>query len=208
MLLTKAELKLAKLTSKESRYTLQAIAVEKDCTVVTNGHYLVTVGHANQEEFPESRFPETPGLVHGSPNGKPVLVHRDSAIAAEKALPNKPAIPVTGTAALAEDGKLWTNDLSSVQTFGTRVEGTFPNWQAVIPAEDKPQAVKFGVSAEYLRLLSDYFEKVQGKSSKQGKSSNHLVKVTVYSPEDSIKFETETADGQKVVAVLMPMRIK
>jgi len=51
MLLSKSELNLAKLASKEeSRYALQGIAVQPNETVVTNGHYLVTVKHSGMSE--------------------------------------------------------------------------------------------------------------------------------------------------------------
>ena len=198
MLLSKSELALAKLAStEESRYSLTAIAVEKDVTVVTNGHYLVTVEHG---QFKDDTYPVTAGLEHAQPNGKPILVKSDAALAALKTLPKKNTIPVLGNAALGTDGRVYTNTLDAVQSFESKQEGTFPNWQAVMPKSDKKPHAVIAFSAAYLRLLADFVDKY-------GMGEAPTVKLTVYGDSDSAKFEARTADGQKITAVLMPVRL-
>ena len=109
MLLNRSILNLAKLASKEaSRYTLQAIAVEKDQAVVTDGHILVTVG--NTSPAADDSFPQVAGLEHKTFSEGPmienVLVSRETALAALKALPKKSTIPVLANAAMGKNGKL------------------------------------------------------------------------------------------------------
>jgi len=201
MLLSKAELNLGNLAPKEeSRYTLQSIAVEKDCTVTTNGHYLVTVTHG---ALADVDYPVTNGLEHVTVNGKPKLIHRDAAIAALKALPRKTTIPILGNAALGADGKLYVNDLENVQAFGKEVTGQFPNWQAVMPKPDDKPIVKIGLASGYLRLLADYIDKY----GVDGPAGGPTITMTVYAADKAIKMEAKTPDGQNITAVLMPVRL-
>jgi hypothetical protein len=197
MLLTKSELALAALASKDaSRYTLQAIAVDKQETVVTNGHYLLAVEHTAQ---PDSDFPAVDGAVPASPNGKPILLTAESATAALKALPKKTPIPTLDNALLAENGKLVTTDLTNTQTFAGHVEGTFPNWQMVVNQDKKPKA-QVVLSAQYLKLIAAYLEK-HGK----GEDSTP-VRITVYDDSTAVRFDCRTEDGRNILAVLMPIR--
>jgi hypothetical protein len=197
MILTKAELDLGRLASDDpSRYALSAISVEEKETVVTNGHYLLTVAHNG---FKDENFPVTQGLEPAQVTA-PVLVHRDAAIAAGKALRKKATIPILGAACLGTDGKLYVNDLESVQAFGSKPEGNFPDWRAVMPAADKQAACTIGFDAKYLRLLADYVEK-------HGNKQLNVIKLTVYGPTDSAKMEAKTDDGQDITMILMPCRL-
>lgn len=199
MLLTKAELDLAKLASKEeSRYTLQAIAVDKEETVVTNGYYLVRVTH--QANVMSDAWPmgDTP-LEMAHVNGEPRLLSREAALAAGKAIPRKATIPVLRHAALAQDNTLHTTDLESPQQFPSDVPGRFPNWKAVMPRKDgrKETPVVIGLDASHLALLAKYF-------ADHGNERKTVIKLTVWNADDSILMESTTPNGQDVQAVLMP----
>ncbi|HEX4501081.1 MAG TPA: hypothetical protein VH187_07970 [Scandinavium sp.] len=199
MLLTREELELSKLVSKEeSRSALRSLGVDKDCSVVTNGHYLVTVPHST--ELKEENFPVTPGLTPANVE-KMQLVNGVAASAALKAIPRKNTIPVLRTAVLGTDNKLYVNDLTNVSTFDSKAEGQFPNYKAVLPADNAKPVVTIGLSAEYVRLLADYM-------AKNGAGESPNIVLTVYSPEKAVKMETKTEDGRQITAVLMPVRLE
>ena len=200
MLLSKAELNLGKLADKdESRYTLQAIAVDSQCSVVTNGHYLVTVEHG---QFKDADYLATPGLEPAVLNGKPKLIHRETAIAASKALPRKSTIPVLDTAALSTDGKLYVNDLENVQVFTKEVTGTFPNWQMVVPTGEPKPTTEIAFSSEYIELLAKFFRE-HGEKDRPS-----VVRFTFYGNDHAMRIDGQTKEGQKVMALLMPIRIE
>lgn len=197
MLLNKTSLALANLAEKEeSRYTLNGIAVEKECTVVTNGHYLVTVDHVSDRK--DSDFPATPGLeTKAIAANETVLIARETAIAASKALPKKTTIPVLRLAALGTDKTLYVNQLDSVQTFKSSLEGKFPNWRMVMPT-GKPEA-EIVLSAAYLELLAKFMRE-------HGDERAPSVRITVYGVDRPVRFDAKSRDGQLITAVLMPMR--
>lgn len=200
MLLTKAELNLAQLADDvTTRYTLAGIAIEPKSTVVTNGHYLVTVEHG---ELSEENFPATPGLEHkklenGAAVSERVMVSRESALAASKALPRKSTIPILLNAALGKDNSLYVNSLHSVQSFKSENTGKFPEWSTIIPKE-KPQA-EIVLNAEYLEMLAKFIRE-------NGNSQVTAVRLTLYGDTTSMRFDALTASGQHVMALLMPMR--
>lgn len=193
MLLTKAELGLAKLADKEEwRYTMNAIAVTPNETMVTNGHYAVRVKH---DPLSDDNFPETPGLTHANPNGTPILIRREAALAALAAVPKKTTIPAIERVAIGEDGKLYVNTLDTVQSFKSETTGQFPNIDAVMPAGEPVATVT--LAAKYVRLLADYM-------TAQGGRDRTIVKISFYGPDKPVKFESKTAAGQEVVTILMP----
>ena len=200
MLLNKSELELAKLApTEESRYALQAICVQPESSTITNGHYLVSMKHselANSEE----NFPVTPRLEHkklqDGPAREHVLVSKDAAIAAAKALGKKTSIPVLATAAIGTDKTLYVNNLDSVQTFKHEASGTFPNWQSVIPT-GKPKA-QICVNAAYLEMLAKFLREQGNKPT--------AVRLTIYDDSTSLRMDAKTASGQDVLVLLMPVR--
>jgi len=207
MLLTKAELDLARLTPKgESRYMVNGIAVRERDTAATNGHWAVTVAHS---AFADDDYPQTAGLEHATPNGTAALLHRDTALGALKALPKKTTIPVLACAALGKDSRVYVNTLDSVQTFGKEggMGGQFPNIEAVIPKDDKPLAV-VGLSAAYLRELADFIERHGAEDSRSGERRCVGVKLTIYGAERPVRFDAKTKDGQDVMALLMPVPLE
>jgi hypothetical protein len=199
MLLNKVSLNLALLASQEeSRYALQAIAVEPEVCCVTNGHYLVTVAH--QTAVPVEQFPQTDGLESATVKGT-VLIARDAAISAAKAIPNKTTLPVLKTAALGTDGKLYVNQLDSVQSFKGEASGTFPNWRMVMP-NGKP-VTEICISADYLETLAKFIRANSGNV--KGRAT--AVRLTVYPDGKPMRLDARTSDGQDIMAVLMPMRL-
>lgn len=198
MLLTKAELNLAKLASKEeSRYALQGIAVQPTETVVTNGHYLVTVKHIG---LSEENYPLTAGLEHkklqNGPVSETVLVSTEAALGAVKALAKKTNIPVLATAALGTDQSLYVNNLDSVQSFKHKMEGKFPTWQTIVPTK-KPKA-EIVLDADYLALLAKFV-------SDNREGDLPLVRLTVYDDNTAIRFDSPKGN-QPIMALLMPVR--
>jgi hypothetical protein len=199
MLLNRSVLNLAKLASKEaSRYSLQAIAIEKDQAIVTDGHIMVKVQSA---PVADDLFPAVAGLEHRTfQNGDQVLVHRDAALAALKAIPKKTTIPVLCNAAMGTDGKLYTTDLENVGQFKHEVTGQFPRWRDVMPKADAPVTATIAFNARKMIQLCQYM--VENGDARQPK-----VKLTVYDAQSAMKLEGKTADGQDVIMILMPVRI-
>ena len=203
MLLNRSILNLAKLASKDvSRYTLSAIAVEKDKAIVTDTTILVCVG--NTSPIANADFPSVPGLVHKTfadgPTPELVLVSRDAALSALKSLPKTTTIPVLSNAAMGTNGKLYTTDLDNVSQFKHEMTGKFPNWRAVMPAADKTPSATITFDARKMRQLCQYFVE-------NGNERMPAVKLTVYDAESAMKLEGTTADGQKITALLMPYHI-
>lgn len=208
MLLNRTTLGLAKLASKDqSQYTLQAVCIEKDCAVETDGHQLVVVTHPTKPT-PDTDYPVTPGFTPGfMPDGKPTLIARDAALAALKALPRKTNIPMLGHAALALDGedggaRLFVNDLESVSQFKATVSGQFPNWRAIMPAADKEPKAEISFNAEKLAALLSW---CAGAVKEQG-GRKAVVKLAVFDSESAMRLTMTTPDGQDVTALLMPCR--
>jgi len=208
MLLNKASLRLATLApDEESRYTLRAICVNASSAVVTNGHYLVIATHPTRNDDDgnpidaTAQFPVTPGLEHRAVTGnEELLVSRDAAIAALKALPKKTTLPILANAAIGADGNLYVNTLENVAVSKYTAEGKFPNWQAVMPTGEPVAEIAF--DAHYLKALAQYF--IDAQSDKPKSVS---VRLTIYSKDTAARFDARNSDGQYLTAVLMPMRI-
>src|SRR6266516_4633378 len=102
VLLNKRSLELAKLAPKgESRFTLNAIQVTGEETVVTNGHYLVRVEHAKAKI---ETFPKVAGDVE-TVESKSFLIGRDAALELSKAIPKASIIPILSFAKVGLDAE-------------------------------------------------------------------------------------------------------
>lgn len=200
MLLTKAELALGKLASKEeSRYALNAIAVTATETQVTNGHYAVRVKHSGheRENWPVGKVP----VEFATVNGRPILLDGNVAAKASVAISKKVTIPILSVAALATDGTLHVNPLDEPPlTFDAKsnAETGFPNLDAVMPAGEPK--VRIGLDAKYVRMLAEYFER-------NGDARSAVIELNVYDAERSVMLRGRTAGGEEIVALLMPRRI-
>lgn len=202
MLLNKSVLGLAKLApTEESRYSLGAVCVEKECSIVTNGHYLVTVGNGPTTDNAIAAYPTIPAEPI-KPGSGSILVSRDACLGALKAIKaigkRLRHLSILHNAALTAE-KLYVNTMDSVSAFTYKTEGTFPNWRAVIPTGQKPQA-EITVSADYLRTLADYIL--------EHCENGHIasVRLTVYASDKPLRFDARTSDGCDVTALLMPLR--
>jgi len=206
MLLNRTSLSLAKLVGSKERsaYTSQAIQVEPDVCVVTDGTHLVCVAH---QKMDDKNFPVTPGLESADIPEKGVLVHASAALHAVKALPRRPLYPISGFAALGKDGKLYVNQrddvAASVQSFGEGPAiGTFPDWRRVFRADpvagkSKP-TMQVVFNAARLETLAAFVREHGGQDS--------TVRLSIYDSTQGVKFEAESATGQTIIMLLMPCR--
>jgi hypothetical protein len=203
MLLNKAVLSLAKLAPKEhSRYTLCGICVERECATVTNGHYLVSVSGPRALD---SDYPQTTGLTHKvlaeDPMAETVLLSRDGALAALKALPKRTTLPTLQNAAVGEDRKLYVNTLDNVSAFDHRLEGQFPNWRQLMPNGEPTAEIE--LDAYYLKALAEYMI----EHAKQSSAKQAPVRLTIYGADRAMRFDAAMEDGGAILAVLMPLRM-
>src|SRR5437762_4166444 len=96
-LYSKQNFEIAKMASKEeNRYTLQAILVTPDETVVTDGHRMARVSTVNSGIILE-HFPIVPGWETAP--GQRFLFPADAALKVAKLMPVKQTIPILNYAA-------------------------------------------------------------------------------------------------------------
>ena len=206
---------VARFVSQEaSRYTLQAIQVTPEETIATDGHMLVRCDAVANGDQPALSRPfllsSKTALNMAKETTKTVATALDPVPAAE---PGGPAqvgfrIPFEPYPIVAQE-----------------TEGTFPNVAAVIPSDTEKVAIKLHVNPEYLERLAKFFKELAGGSAKRpGKG----ITLTIYEPkytgkkldsesdeeyakrrqytDSAVKIEGESPDGQKALALLMPMR--
>lgn len=202
MIISKAELALAKLASKyESRYTLTALSVDAEQTVVTDGHMLMTVQH---------RLADAGANAGAIPI--PILVQASAALAALKAIPK---VPKGGegmrnqyqSATVSSEGTLLVMDGDGMRAeFGQPVKGQFPAWKGVLPrGTGKAEAI---LNAGLLHAMLEYFADLGRLSLKKGRQGPPIaVRVTIYGEAEPVRLDAVTPDGQEVMGLLMPMRV-
>lgn len=203
VMLNQHSLETAKLAPREeSRYTLKAICVTEQATVVTNGHYLVHVTHPKQDL---ACYPSVPGAASDAElaDVKQILVGRDSALELLKAMPKKEKIPILNNAVIgqAEDGsiKAVTTDLDMHRpaTF-RKVDGQYPNWQAVITSHSEPM-VRVGLNAAYVAELL--------KQAASYNERSNFVEISIWNSQQAVRFDAyDPETNQNWTAMLMPMR--
>jgi hypothetical protein len=204
-MLNKWNLQAAQFVSKESsRYTLNGIHVRSDATVATNGHYLAWVSTSPDRKAED--FPLVDGVGPATDSYDPFLLDRDAALEIAKALPKKTTIPVLAYAAVSvEDGKtaITVTDLENPRTFRPRkMEGQFPRVEAVFPT--KAPVVRFALSATYLAQIAKF-----AADFNAGREASDPVYITVYSPEDAVRFDVERSDTEQgATFLLMPIRME
>ena len=207
-MLNKYNFKVREFASKEqSRYTLQAIQVTREATVATDGHKLMWVSTPAVEA---KDFPVVPGAPPATNEFDPFLLDSDTAKIIERALPRKDTYPVLLNAALGYEVRdnlasmpvVTVTDLQTPQSFRPRrVDGTFPNYEAVIPRGEVK--VRFAVNAGYLAEIAKFAKDFTGDSQ------CHKVVVTVYDKHTAIRFDAHNSDtDQGMTALLMPLRIE
>jgi hypothetical protein len=189
-LVTRSELELAKLASKDDP-RLASVAISATRTEVTNGHYAVRL------EGPRPPVNDYPALADpfAAPNGQ-VLIDRETALAIAKAIPKKTDIPILANAIVGQD-KITVTDLGGwiTRTINT-ADLNFPNLDKVMPP--KPPKVSITLNAAYVVALMQAFIAQRNRIA--------AVKIDVFDPEEAIRISMTTDDDRVMTAILMPMR--
>src|SRR5689334_19472708 len=89
------------VSKEESRYTLNAMHLDEDCTAATDGHLLITVSH------PKAR-PDNFLCIDGLPNSgadTALLIHVEDAKKIAKSIPRRTTMPILHHAAICRDDK-------------------------------------------------------------------------------------------------------
>ncbi len=200
-LLNKANLELAELTEKDNYRGLNAIRVTGEFTEATDGKVLVRVGLPNEDP---SDYPVIDGVPRNGDNPD-VLIRQDQASALAKAIVRKTTLPILQHAVISVDGDKVigaTTDLGKQTILPTagelRVNGNYPDTDAVIPPEDRP-AVKVPVNAKILLQVLKYLVRY----------TEYPHQVTIEAPmktSEALRLTAKTKHGQPVMALIMPLR--
>lgn len=191
-----------------SRYTQNAIRIEQDRTVATNGYYLAIVTVPKDEV---RNFPDVPG--HQTvPITKPVLFPVDVALNLAKEMPKKTTIPILQNAAplavpddeagIERIGFVWT-DLSTAHPTITRaVAGQFPDYTKYASTTEPLKVIR--LSVPYLLTIAKFMQDFV----KSNRGYDQSVDITI--PEDDgapVEFAAHNSDtDQDAKVVLMRMR--
>ena len=198
----------------DHRFGINGIRVESDgSTVATDGHRLIQ--YIPPETPSGDEFPKTEGCDPSGgmvPGVAPFTIPNDSAKEIIKAAPKRQTLPILEYIAL--DGKqtnangsacFAVNDLESVRVFHPqKIEGTFPNYQKVIPEADKAAATVH-LDAAFLESLCSTLKKMAGPGKRVGKNAID-VKVSFYGDGKPVRFDADLKSQGSVVAVIMPRR--
>jgi hypothetical protein len=226
-MLNKHNLEIAELASKdESRFTLNAIYVTPEATVETDGHQLVMV---TTPDIDAESFPATPGVTP-TKKFKPFLLDAETALKIAKAIPRKTTLPVLACVAIGSESDkeppkaakgedqqpgtavLAVNNLESPQVFQPKkMKGNFPDYERVIP---KPGSEFFQVGFD-LNILVPVLERFQ-KFLKPDRNIKPPAPVSFQFQQptegssgainhNALRLDAEN-DGQKMTAVVMPLR--
>jgi predicted DNA-binding transcriptional regulator AlpA len=205
-LLNAHNLKLASLACKEeSRFTLNAILVQPQSTVVTDGHILVEM--STPPGMKAENFPEIPGVGPAAEEWKPFLLPASDALAIARELPKKSNLPILQHAAVAAESPdnfvtVVTTDLERANPRTIkRPTGNFPDYQRVMP---KPEADEYAVTfnpalmADVLKFVADW------QGAKRGGYSGTCT-LSFSSNRNAVRIDAEH-DGQKLSGAIMPQR--
>ena len=215
MLIPKDICNVAKVAAKdETRYAIHGVNLERDAdgkpwAVATDGKQLIA---ATWSEDPGEDFPGNlgdPSHVEGFKTLVPAKDFRDAAKLAAKGRLLR-ARPILGNVLLDEratgaDGTapMAGTDLESVRTAApAKVDGTFPDWQAVIPEYDAGESVSVVINPTLLAGLLDVLAKVDP-------GREPAVRLTI--PNESgrpIRLDTVGTGTVDAKAVLMPITVE
>jgi len=199
-------LNLADLCSKEeSRFTLNSILVDKDCTVETDGHQLVRV---TLPKYDADSYPQFPGFKAIGTWERFLLPAKDAKDIA-KALPKTSTIPILANAAIGKateqadkDGKkqyavLGVTDLERAKTFTIRrPTGNFPDYERVI-LNVRDATFRIGLNAGLLKRLLTFAEKFDG-------GRVPAIRFFFFAQDKAVVMKAEGGENQEMTAVLMP----
>lgn len=153
-------------TSDDTRYTLAVVQVQPDGrAVATDGHILLIA----QDKYPQKDedFPAITGAPYTSDPAEPVLIPLSMAQRLIGAMPKKSPIPILKAAQLSTNGDggcvISATDLEvPCVVHVPKPEGSFPQWQRVLPRADRP-ALSVSLSIEVLEHLIKAAKAVQDK---------------------------------------------
>lgn len=208
VLLNVNNLRLADLCQKEqSRYTLDAIQVTREETVVTNGFYLVRVTLPRVD----GTYPDVEGWPTDSGEWTEALIPRATAIEALKNIPRKQKIPILNNAVVFKDddgrvrigtkGLAARNDRSGDlhKMVDGKQAGRFPDWKAVMP-KGTPQFT-ITLDADLVARLA----KNAAEFMADGRPKPLRLRFTT--ADGAVRMDcTPNHEGQQWTAILMPMR--
>jgi hypothetical protein len=210
VLLNLNNLRLADLCQKqECRYTLDAIQVTREETVVTNGHYLVRVTLPKTDG---NLYPDVEGWPTDSGEWTEVLVPRATAIEALKIVPRKQDIPILNNAVIfkSDDGRvrIGTTALGARNAshgdqhkmVDGKQGGRFPNWKAVMP-KGTPQFT--------ITLDADYVARLAKNATEfmADQGQNKPLRLQFTTADSAVRMDCPcNHEGQEWTAILMPMR--
>jgi hypothetical protein len=210
VLLNENNLRLADLCQKEAcRYTLDAIQVTREETVVTNGHYLVRVTLPNVNG---TLYPDVEGWPTDSGEWTEALIPRATAAEALKNIPRKQDIPILNNAVIfkSNDGRVRIG----TKTFARNSNGDqhkmvdgkqqggppFPNWAAVMPKQ--PPRLTITLDADYLARLAKNAAEFMAD---RGQTKRLRLQFT--GAGSAVRMDCQpNHEGQEWTAILMPMR--
>ncbi len=185
----------------ETRYIIQSVLIEETekgiRTVATDGRMLAMVEDDNTldvKEFPENVIPA------GAPNGATSAIVPVQAIKdAVKGLPKKTTLPVLQNVLIVlgkDQTTLGTTDLETPKVITAKnIEGTYPNYNQVIPKSDKKN-LSIGFAPE-LMLRAFQIAKDFGLWG---------IKMEFSGPLCPVKMTGEKG-GKRLTIVVMPVRL-
>ena len=200
-LVKKSELELVKALSKDdlagSRYTLAAVAIGPKYSEITNGHFLI---REYADRLPIEDYPAgAPEALEPANGGAPILVRADAAREAAKQIPRKPSIPILTSALVGQQNGSVVVQSTDLESWNVKkanaIEGEWPKTDGVFP-QGEPAATA-GFNPEYFERLAKVFRERGVKA----------VKLEVYGDGKPAKFSGAMADGGRLEAILMPMRL-
>ncbi len=185
--INKANLALySTVTQEESRYSLNYILVNGLGTVATDGHLLAEVS-----------YPAGPdGKAADVPKDHVQFLGRDDAIEAFRAYKAK------GSSALVTEDELLVLNRSAESRFKFSQEvETFPSYERVFPS--KVAKAKIRLDAKLLAKLLKIAEELHRSA---GRKEQPAIDLTIYGPDEAMRIDATSDDGQTLRALLMPMK--
>ena len=199
-LLSKAELGLTSIASKEELRHWNRIHITEKYTEATDGNCLVRVKKDTMDpaDYPVAGIPG-----HEFEKDVDIQIPIDSLKNFKG--PAKSKMPILEYACVSANEKetfISSTDLHSLNSVtipGSVQDDTYPDVEATIPRFE-PDAIKFGINARLLEKVVDYATKHGNKT---------MVGMTWTIPKDydgkgPIQIEFKTEAGQEVLALVMP----